>query len=236
MVVALGTLFAASAAAQRMPISRNVAITLKADRVQDFIAAVKDYNAIYSKLPGARGRIMYQTLSGPANYRLVLGYPDWAAMDATSPVANNAELARINARISSCIQSSNSVISEVLPDLSTPVTTPAPAPTLLRITRTRVRPDKIDEWMGIVKNELLPAYKKAGRTLTVRQARFGAPTNEFTMSTRVTNWADAGKNAIRDSMGADAYNKMVAKITALTTLLERDIVRYRADMSFAPAP
>jgi hypothetical protein len=78
------------------------------------------------------------------------------------------------------------------------------------------------------------AYKRAGRTLTVRQARFGAPTNEFSMTTRIANWAEAGKNPIRESMGADAYNKMVAKLTVIQTLLERDVVRYRADVSWAP--
>jgi hypothetical protein len=45
-VLALVTLSVAAASAQRMPIFRNVTITLKPDRVQDFIAAVKDYNAV----------------------------------------------------------------------------------------------------------------------------------------------------------------------------------------------
>lgn len=217
---------------QRLPISRTLTSTLKADRVADFVAAVKDYNAAYAKIPGGRARIQYQSLTGANRYRLVTSYADWAAMDAPSAVAGNAEIARAMSRINSCIDSSTTVITELLPDLSTPQA--SGAPNLLRITTVRVRRDKVQEWLSIVKNEMLPAYKKAGRTLTVRQARFGAQTNEFYLTTRIANWADAGKNPILDAMGKEAYDRMAAKISAITTLLERDIFRYRADMSWSP--
>ncbi|HVO98325.1 MAG TPA: hypothetical protein VMT15_09680 [Bryobacteraceae bacterium] len=225
--------FATAWAQPRMPISRTSTVMVKPDKIADFVAAVKDYNAVYSKVQGATARIQYQALTGATRYRLVQNYPDWAAMDVPPVTVSNADLARINARIQACFESITSLVTELLPDLSTAAVTEPP--TLLRIARTRIRPDKVDEWMAIVKNELLPAYKKAGLTLTVRQVRFGAPTNEFYLSTRIANWADAGKNPLRDSMGADAYNKMVAKLTALTTLRELDIFRYRADMSWAPA-
>lgn len=227
--------FCAIATAQqpRLPISRSLTTTLKADRVGDFAAAVKDYNAAYAKIPGGRARIQYQSLTGANRYRLVINYADWAAMDAPSAVAGNADITRAVTRINACIESSTTVISELLPDLSTPQV--SEAPNLLRITRVRVRPDKVQEWMAIVKDDMLPAYKKAGRTLTVRQVRFGAPTNEFSMTTRIANWADAGKNPIRDAMGQEAYARMVGKITAVTTLVERDVFRYRADLTWTPA-
>ena len=47
----------------------------------------------------------------------------------------------------------------------------------------------------------------------------------------MANWADAGKNPIRDSMGAEAYNRMVAKLSAITTYRELDLFRYRADLA-----
>lgn len=233
--LAAAVAFCAVSTAQqpRLPISRTLTSTLKADRVADFVAAVKDYNAAYAKLPGGRARIQYQSLTGANRYRLVTNYADWAAMDAPSAVAGNADIARISARINSCIDSSTTVITELLPDLSTPQM--SEPPNLLRIGRVRIRPDKVEDWMSIVKNEMLPAYKKAGRTLTVRQVRFGGPTHEFYVTTRLANWADAGKNSIRDAMGKEAYDRMLAKLMALTTLLERDVFRYRADMSWTPA-
>src|SRR5579884_2084190 len=89
----LVTLSLASASAQRMPITRNVTVTIKPDRNADFVAAVKEYNAAYSKIAGVRGRVQYQSLTGQNRYRLVLGYPDWAAMDAASKTAGNVDLA-----------------------------------------------------------------------------------------------------------------------------------------------
>ena len=231
MLIALSC--GATAYSQRMPISRSITATIKSGRTGDFMAALKEYNALYAKLTGTRPRLQYQFLTGEApRYRLTVTYPDWAALDAPSPNANNAALSLLNSRITSCIESQTTVVAELLPDLSTPQLNEPP--TLVRIARTRVRPDKVNEWMAIMKNEVLPAYKKAGRTLTVRQARFGAPTHEFYVSTRVANWADAGKNPIRESMGAEAYERMAAKLTALTTLRELDIVRYRADLSYSP--
>jgi hypothetical protein len=230
--LALGSTAVLSAQPQRMPISRTLTATLKPDRVADFMSALKDYNAAYGKIPGVGPRLQYQSLTGPNRYRLVLTYPDWAAMDAPAASANNADIARNLVRINSCIESTTVLITELLPELSTG--TNSEPPTLVRISRVRIRPDRVQEWMGIVKNELLPAYKKAGRTLTVRQVRMGAPTNEFHMSTRVANWAEAGKNQILDSMGKEAYDRMVAKITAVTLTREIDMFRYRPDLSWSP--
>jgi hypothetical protein len=229
--VALLVTFSCTAAwAQRMPISRVVTVTLKRDRTADFAAAVKEYNAAYAKTQGARTRILYQALTGAASYRLQLGYADWSELDAPPATESSAELARINARIVACFESSATLVTELLPDLSTPMLSEPPK--LLRIARTRIRPDKVEEWKALMKSDVLPACKKAGRTLTVRQVRYGGPTNEFYVSSRLANWADAGKNPLRESMGAEAYDRMVAKLSALTTFREVDVYRYRADMSF----
>ena len=68
------------------------------------------------------------------------------------------------------------VIQELQPELST-ATTPSEPIQLLRIARNRILPGKRKEWEVIVKNELLPAYRKAGYgSFTVRRVRFGALT------------------------------------------------------------
>lgn len=229
--------FGTAAIAQQapMPISRTSTITLTPEHAADFVAAAKQYNEIYAKIPDALPRAVYQSLTGQNRYRITISYPDFAGLDAPQnpAVVNNADLARINMRILSFYEAPATVlITERLADLSTPQA--SGPPNLLRISRTGVRPDKVEEWRAIMKNELLPAYKKAGRTLTVRQVRFGGSVYEFHVTTRVESWADAGKNHLRDSMGAEAYDRMVAKLQALTTYLDRDIFRYRADLSYVP--
>ena len=217
---------------QRQPIQRNLITIVKPDRVADFEAAVKLYNEVYAKTGGARARLEYQSLTGPTEFRLVRSYNDWAEMDAPLTTNTNAELARILARITSCIEHSTTVISEIVPELTLPrVATP---PVLLRISRLRVAPAKVDEWMAIMKNEVVPAYKKAGISLTVRRARMGAPSNEFYISTRAANWAEAGTSSMAKALGQEAYQKLLPKLNAITTQLEVNIYRYRADLSWSP--
>jgi hypothetical protein len=82
----------------------------------------------------------------------------------------------------------------------------------------------------------MPALKKGGaKSFSVRRVRFGAPTNEFYTSMRVDNWAEVGRpNVARGAMGEEAYQRMVAKLTAITLVREQDVFRYRADLSYAP--
>ena len=216
----------------RAPISRNLITVVKPDRVADFEAAVKQYNEVYAKSGGKFTRIQYQSLTGPNEFRLVRSYNNWAEMDAQSTITANAELARIAARINACIERSSTVISEIVPELTLP--RPATPPVLIRISKVRVPRNKVDEWIALWKNEALPAYKKAGIPVVIRRARMGAPNNEFYVTTRAANWADMEISATEKAMGKEAYQKLVPKLNAITTTLETNVYRYRADLSYEP--
>lgn len=79
--------------------------------------------------------------------------------------------------------------------------------------------------MAIVKNEMGPAFKKAGLSFAVRRARFGAPSNEFYIAIRAANWEEAGIGGMQKVMGAEAYETTVAKLTPLTTTLETNLYK-----------
>jgi antibiotic biosynthesis monooxygenase (ABM) superfamily enzyme len=223
--------------AQRQPIRRVLVSTVKPDRVADFEAAVKQYNEVYAKVPGVRPVAMFQSLTGPYQFVLVRDYDKWADLDpgpVSKAIAANAELARINLRIGSCIESSTMIVEELQPDLSMP--RPAGPPDLIRVARSRVRPDKTAEFEAIIKDELLPAHRKAGsKSFSVRRVRFGGPTNDYYLSTRLDGWADIAADSVRKAMGDEAYQRMVAKLTALTVERELNVYRYRADLSYDKA-
>jgi antibiotic biosynthesis monooxygenase (ABM) superfamily enzyme len=220
--------------AQRQPIRRVLMSNVKADRVADFEAAVKQYNEVYAKVPGVRSTTVLQSLTGPYQFVLVRNYDKWADLDpgpVSKAIAANAELARINLRINSCIESSTMLVEELLPDLSMP--RPDGPPELIRLARNRVRPDKTAEFEAIIKDELLPAHRKAGsKAFTVRRVRFGGPGNDYYMSTRLDGWADVATDSIRKAMGDEAYKRMVAKLTAITISRELNVYRFRADLSY----
>ena len=107
--------------AQRPAIRRVLMNNVKPDRVADFEAAVKQYNEAYARVPGVRSVTMFQSLTGPRQYVLVRDYDNWADLDpgpVSKAIAANAELARINLRIGSCIESSTMLVEELLPELS----------------------------------------------------------------------------------------------------------------------
>jgi hypothetical protein len=59
------------------------------------------------------------------------------------------------------------------------------------VLRTRVRPDKVDEYLAMVKSEVLPAAKKAGlKGFSVAQERYGAPGTELISVAGMSGWGD----------------------------------------------
>lgn len=219
---------------QRQPIRRVLLSNVKPDRVADFEAAVKQYNGVYAKIAGVRSVAMFQSLTGPHQFVLVRDYEQWGDLDrgpVAKAISENAELARINLRITNCIESSTTLVEELLPELSMPQ--PSGPPDLIRVARSRIRPDKVTEFEAIVKNELLPAHRKAGsKSFNVRRVRFGGPTNDYYLSTRLTGWADIANNPIRKAMGEEAYQQMVAKLIAITLQRELNVYRFRPDLSY----
>jgi hypothetical protein len=227
--------FSAPVWSQRPTIRRVSMIAVKGDRVGDFEAAIKQYNEIYAKVPDVRSRGLFQSLTGPRQYMLVRDYEKWSELDpgdTTRAILANPELARLNLRIGSCIESETMFVEEMLPELSM-ASSPSEPPKLLRVARSRIRPDKVKEFEDLVKNELFPAYRKAEtKSFTVRKVRFGGPTNDYYISTRLDGWAEIGTNPLSKSMGEEAYQKMVAKLSAVTTMRDINIYRFRSELSY----
>jgi hypothetical protein len=228
----------APAWAQRPTIRRVLIANVKSDRTADFESAVKQYNEVYAKITGARSNGMFQSLTGSHQYALVRDYAKWDELDpgpVAKAVRENAELGRISLRINTCVESSLMLVEELLPDLSMP--RPDTPPEMIRIARSRIRPDKTAEFEAIIKSDLLPAYKKAGRpSFSVRRVRFGGPSNDYYLSTRLGNWAEVENNSVRKAMGDEAYQRMVAKLTAITLERELNVYRFRPDLSFSATP
>ncbi len=222
---------------QQTTIRRIQHVRVKPDHLGDFVSAVKDYNETLKKVEGFRAIRVFSSITGPNEFLVVREYGQWSELDRGPVERNmntNGDLARANMRIQNCTTESSAMITESLPGLSLPRNGQAP-PAMLRVARSRIRPDKIAEWQAVIKDEMLPAQTKAGvKVFGVSQVRFGAPTNDYYVVSAIEKWADAGKNGLREAMGADAYQRMVAKLTALTLSREINVYRYRPELSIAP--
>jgi hypothetical protein len=134
------------------------------------------------------------SLTGPNEYLKVDHYSKWAELDMTpaqDPKLKEqaADLRRIGNRIIQCTRRSQRIIEEILHDLS--LDSGKEVPNLIRTVRNRVRPDKINDYLALVKSEILPAVKKSGvKVYSNAQARYGALTSEFLAVFGFNKWAD----------------------------------------------
>lgn len=222
------------------PNIRSVVLyTIKPDRVGDFQAAVKEYDAILTKGGSERYASGWVSLSGPREYLRVIYYTKWAELDAgPDPKLKDqaGDIARIVARINDCVVSSRRIIDEIIPELSLPSS--GDIPKMIRVLVTDVRPDKIGEYRDLMKNEILPAIKKGGvKDYTFASRRFGAPNTEFISVASMSNWADFdGEFGAEKGLGKEGYHALVAKVRTLITSSQYDVYRYEPDLSYLPPP
>ena len=103
----------------------------------------------------------------------------------------------------------------------------APPPNRQQVTLVRLKPDMVDEWLDLQKNQLVPAQKKGGvTTRTTLQTVLG---NAFEYATIIPYPSFGildGQNAQQKALGAEAAAQLAAKIrrcvlTQSTYLLNR---------------
>jgi hypothetical protein len=211
--------------------------TVKPDRVGDFQAEIKEYNAVMAKGGSAHYASVWLSLTGPRVYGLVTYYKTWAELDAgADPKMKEqaADLARISVRIIDCTESWHRVIEEVNPDLSLPDS--GKTPTMIRVLVTQVRPDKVNDYLALVKSDILPAIKKSGvKDYSIAQSRFGEPNTVLTSVAGLSNWADLdGGFGVEKALGKEGYQSFLMKLSPLIASSQFDLYRFQPDLSYLP--
>ncbi len=89
----------------------------------------------------------------------------------------------------------------------------APAPRFA-VTTTHLKPDMVSEWRDLQKNEVIPAYKKAGyKERTITQTIFGNG-YEYVTITPLDKYATRdGAGTLVRALGAEAAARLVAKLS-----------------------
>ena len=212
---------------------------VKPDRVGDFQAEIKQYNAVLAKGGSTRYNSVFLSLTGPRTYVLARTYQTWAELDAgADPKMKDqvAELAQINMRIVNCTDSSRRIIEEVNPDLSLPDT--GAIPTMIRVIVSQVRPDKVSDYLAMVKADVLPAIKKSGQNFfSISQGRYGEPNSVVTSVLGINNWGDLdGGVGAQKGMSKAEFSALTMKVGSLVVSSQYDILRFQPDLSYLPGP
>ncbi len=108
---------------------------------------------------------------------------------------------------------------------------------MVELVRVNVRPDMVDQWMATVKNELVPAWKKAGQSgVLARRVEYGGVRSQFTIRIPLNKWADLdGEPPLVKALGPDAMAKLVAKLNSMSSS-EQLIYNYVPDLSVLAQP
>ena len=213
---------------------------VKWDRIGDFQTASKENIAVLKKAGADSYFSAWVSLTGPvAEYVYVDNFTKWADADYhPDPKLKDqlANLTSIAARISQCVESSHKVIEEVLSEYSLPST--GETPKMIRTLQTKVRPDKVNEYLALWKSEVLPAAKKSGLNFfSLAQVRYGAPSTEFVSVAGLNSWADLdGGFGVEKAMGKEGYQSFLARIRPFIVESEYKLYRFLPDLSYLPAP
>lgn len=114
---------------------------------------------------------------------------------------------------------------------------PAP-PAMSRVTVTQVRPDMLNEWLDLQKNEVVPALKKAGaKTRTVYSSGLFGTAGEYVIITPIEKYADfdAGNPLIK-ALGAEGAARLGEKLRKCTVGSHSYAIARQADLSNATTP
>ena len=238
-IVAAGLAAALVAPAAAQGNIRSVTFyTVKPDRIGDFMAEIKEYNAVLAKGGSAQYYSMWLSQTGPRTYARAQYYKTWAEMDAgADPKMKDeaADIARISLRITECTESWHRVIEEVNPDLSLPDS--GKVPDMLRVLVTEVRADKVGDYLALVKSDILPGVKKSGaKDYSIAMGRFGESSSVVTSVLGFDKWADLdGAIGVEKALNKEAYQAFLSKLRPLIVSSQFDIYRFQPDLSYLPA-
>jgi len=210
-------------------------VQVKPDHVGEFMDMEKQYTAAYKK-GGGRLRAVYRNSAGnPFEFLVISDLPNYAALDASqSPYAKGttpAELTRMADRRNQCVDAVRTTYERPMNDLGfNPPNAPQPA--LVEVVRVTVRPEATEQWMTTVKNEVVPAMKKAGVTsLLARRVELGGSQNVFTFRLPMDKFAVLdGPNVLVKGLGPEAGAKLVAKLNSMGNA-EFFLYTYMPDLS-----
>lgn len=211
-------------------------VKVKTEQVDNWKAAVKDYAALVKKAGSDRGYTVWESQSGPSEYAVVWYTAKFKEMGEDDPKMKSSatDQASIFSRLNGQTDSMETWIDEMQPDLAIPG---KEIPAMVRTTRTRVLPGKMDDVKALFRDTIVPAVKKGGATdFGVAVARFGTPGNEVHTYVGFSNWGDLDSPlGAEKGMTAAEWKAFQAKVGTLIESTQWDIWKYQPDLSYLPA-
>ena len=236
LLLALGVSTLCHAQTATGPMSRVTIIHVKPDMVNEWREIEKSYVPDLKK-GGQKSRTVYQTYIFGNSYEYVIVAPidNFGDFDGQSPLAKAlapAALASRGEMLRKCVESSTSFMSTREVEISNLIQNDS-IPPIFVSARYRIAPGKFQEFVNLMKSDILPVYKKAGVRMTVARRSVGTNPNDLTINSYYKTFADwGGGPLLTKQLGAEASAKINAKFAGVRTLIEVVTRRRVDDLSF----
>jgi hypothetical protein len=148
--------------------------------------------------------------------------------------AVEADRARVIARLDTMTESLDTWIDEMQTDMATQS---REVPAMVRVGRTRVIPEKMDEFKALLHDQLVPAMKKSGADYGFAVARYGTPSNEIHSYLGIKAWADLdGGIGAQKAMSPEEYKAFEGKLLPMLESTEWSMWKFHPELSYVIAP
>ena len=213
---------------------------IKPDMVQEWESLIKNEIIPGYKKAGAPEISVWETgnFGTGSEYTVATPIAKFADLDGASPLAKALApdaLANLLGRARKCVLESRAIAVREHPELSISHEMTEP-PNLALVNTTRVAAGHAADYQNFLKNEILPACKKADvQQFWVFETVFGGDTNEWTSLLLMKKYADLdGGPFLMKALGREGYERAVAKLAGIATSSQRSLMHYRADLSLQP--
>lgn len=208
-------------------------VKLKMGHEDSWRAAVKDYIATVKKAGSEQQFTTWDSQSGPSEHAVVWYSTKWKELGEDNPKlkGSEAEIATLFRRLDADTESIETWIDEMQPEL---MIRGKEIPPFVRTGRTTVISGKMDELKTLLREQILPALKKAGITdYGVAVARFGTPSNEIHSYLAANGWGDwDGPVGAEKGMSASEWKAFQGKLASLVESTRWDLWKFEPELSY----
>ncbi len=212
---------------------------IKPEFRQEFEAVQKEVTAAYKKA-GVPYRYVVQTILGDLEeYVSIAPISKLAEMDGPSPLVKalgDAGSQRLLRKIGGSIMSAHRVTTMAMNDIS--IRTPGDPGEYGQVTTMRLAPGKGAEFTAFMKDDYLPAMRKADvANLWVSRPVFGGDLNERVTVRIMHKLAELdGGPPTTKALGAEGAQKLAAKQARIVESVHLSVGHLRTDLSWMPTP
>jgi hypothetical protein len=224
-------------------IERATLWTIKPGMTAKFEAGLKKHNQFHAKQGDTQPHDTYVVESGPnaGSYWRVAGNRHWEDFDAEDKFAD-ADTADSDANYSAYIAASVPMFFELQADASNPPPDTAPDPVFWELIFFKVKPGQYEEFSLAIKRAKDAAQKvKWGEHWAWLLLVNGGEHEQFVLTLPRDSWASFNPSEkpfpkmLEEAVGRAEAESVYALFDEAVASSRSEIVRYRPDLSYAPA-